>query len=189
VIDSLRYGPPASSWSRTAVAVLACGLLIVTAATYFFFSRVWFPPLPAQKHVAVLPFTVSGNDPAARATAYGLAESLTANLARLHASENGLWVVPWPEVRNQKPEDASHASSSLGVNLLVTGSLEKKSDKFYLHAELKDAKTLRNLRSETIQVPQPAAASLEDKLLEHASKMLEIPLPAGIPHHLPGDET
>src|SRR5205085_3498244 len=86
-------------------------------------------------------------------------------------------------------EDATHASSTLGVNLLVTGNLEKKSDKFYIHAELKDAKTLRSLRSETIEVSQAAVVSLEDKLLERASVMLEITVTAGTLRHLPGDET
>ena len=114
---------------------------------------------------------------------------MTANLARLQASENSLWVVPWSEVRNQKPEDAGHAASTLGVNLLRDRKSGKENGRLYLHTDVKDARTLKALRSENIEVPQSGLVNLEDTLLDRAAAMLGLTLPSGMLHHLPVDET
>ena len=175
--------------SRRSGLAATLAFIAVAIAGTFLAVRFWPAPLPAQKHIAVLPFSFAGDDAAGRATAYGLAQSLTANLARLQASESSLWVVPWSEVRNQKPEDAGRAASGLGVNLLLTGTLEKKGDRFDLHAELKDAKTLKSLGQQAIEVQQAELMRLEDTLLERASSMLQLHVPSAMLHHLPADET
>ncbi|HEY6250235.1 MAG TPA: serine/threonine-protein kinase, partial [Candidatus Angelobacter sp.] len=109
----LRFGP--------AVLASACAVVLAAVAVFLVRDRIWTPQLPAQKHIAVLPFTFAGTDPANQAAAYELSESLTGNLSRLQASESSLWVVPWKEMSNQKPGDEAHAASSLGVNLVLTG--------------------------------------------------------------------
>ncbi|PYP93026.1 MAG: hypothetical protein DMG65_02310 [Candidatus Angelobacter sp. Gp1-AA117] len=189
VIESLRYGPRPRSWSRTAMAALACALLLVSAATYFFFNRWGAVPLPQERHIAVLPFSFSGSDASDRAIANELAESLNGYLARLQASENSLWVVPWSEVKNRKPQDTAGARTALGVNLLITGSLEHKNDKYYLHIQLKDAQNSRDLRSQVVEAPQSQAVTLEDTLIERTSAMLQIHVPSELQHHIAEDET
>ncbi len=191
VARSLQGEGRLASWAATtpgkvAIAIFVVVLLVLGPALAL---RLWTARLPEQKHIAVLPFTSSGTDSAGPATAYGLAQSLTANLARLQASEKSLWVVPWSEVRNQKPEDESHAASTLGVNLLVTGNLEKKNGRLYLHTDVKNARTLKALRSQNIEVPQASLVNLEDTLLDRAATMLDLKLPPGMLHHLPVDET
>jgi tetratricopeptide (TPR) repeat protein len=170
--------------------VAAVGFVLAIAAAGFVLrDRIWPPSLPQQKHVAVLPFRFQGTDPANQATAFELAESLTANLSRLEASDGSLWVVPWNHVKNQKPEDEAHAASSLGVNLLVTGELQKTGDTLHLITQLKDAKSLRQLRSKTAEIQETQIITLEDKLLEQASSMLQLHVPSETLHHLPVDAT
>jgi serine/threonine-protein kinase len=191
VLQSLQGEGRLPSWvaSTRGKVAISTAAFVTLALVSALAVHVWSRRLPAQKHIAVLPFNASGADAADRATAYGLAQSLTANLERLQASDGSMWVVPWSEVRNQKSEDASRAASSLGVNLIVSGELEKKDNKLYLHTALKDAKTLKPLRSENIAVPQEGLVNLEDTLLAHASSMLGLTVPAGMLHHLPSDET
>src|SRR5207302_8774288 len=126
----------------------------------------WPSPLPPEKHIAVLPFVSKGTDPASQATAYELAESLTGNLARLQAFERSIWVVPWSEVRNQKLEDAGRAAPLLGVNLLITGELQQDAASLRLHTVLKDANSLKELRSQNIEIPAAEVVGLEDTLLK-----------------------
>ena len=189
VLESLEDQGRFSRWRRSAIAAVAACVVTLAVLAFVLAGRFGSSHLPAQKHIAVLPFTFVGNDPADRAIAYGLAQSLTANLGRVQASEPALWVVPWSEMRNQKPEDAVHAASSLGVNLLVAGTIEKKSGKLSLHTVVRDARTLQDLRTSDIEVPQSALVNLEDTLLDRAAAMLELKLPAGILHHLPVDAT
>src|SRR6267142_2154542 len=109
VLDSLRdrYRYSAGDVPRPVLAVASGCLLVLVVSGIAFRDRIWPASLPRQKHVAVIPFTPAGGGPADQASAVGLAESLTGNLARLQASESSLWVVPWKEVRNQKPGDES----------------------------------------------------------------------------------
>jgi tetratricopeptide (TPR) repeat protein len=179
-------------WSRLSARALvatACAGLLLAGAGFAFRHRLWPAALPQQKHIAVLPFTFNGTDDGNRATAYALAESLTGNLTRLQASERSLWVVPWKEVRSQTADHADRAAASLGVNLLVIGQLQKDTNKLRLHAVLKDAASLQELRSKTIEIPISEMVTLEDKLLEHIAGMLQLHVPPQTLHHLPVDAT
>jgi serine/threonine-protein kinase len=167
----------------------ACSILALAAALVGLRHRIWAPAIPPQKHVAVIPFTLAGSNPADQATAYSLSESLTGNLARLQASESSLWVVSWKEARSQKPEDMGRAASALGVNLLVTGELERSPEKILLRTEIKDASSLKRLRSQVIEIPAAEVVTLEDTLLEKVAAMLQVQVPPGLLRHLPVDET
>lgn len=186
---SRRRGAAPMVLFRPLVAVGVCLLLLAAVVLFVLRDRIWPPGLPDQKHIAVLPFTFIGTDTATQATAYELSESLTGNLSRLQASEKSLWVVPWQEVKSQKPEDDVHAASVLGVNLLVTGELQKDAAGLHLRTELKDARSMRQLRSQTIEIAAPQVVLLQDKLLEQVAAMLQLHLPAEMLRHLPVDAT
>ncbi len=171
------------------LAAMAVVLLLFAATLAVVRHRIFAPALPAAKHIAVLPFKFAGSDPANQAIAYGLAESLAGNLSRLQTSEKSMWVVPWKAVRERPANDDHHLASALGVNLLLTGELEKLGDKLRLRAELKDASTLQDLRSTTIDLSEAEIVTLEDTLLEKTASMLKLPLPDGMLHHLPVDAT
>ena len=178
-----RGAAPLIAFRPVAIAS-ACSILLAAVAVTVWRDRIWTPKLPEQKHIAVLPFTFQGSDTANQARAYELAESLTVNLSRLQAAERTLWVVPWQEVRNQKPEDAERAASALGVNLLITGELQRDDAGLHFRARLEDATSLRQLRSQTINVPSQQVVTLEDRLLDQVSGMLELRLSPETLSHL-----
>jgi eukaryotic-like serine/threonine-protein kinase len=177
------------SVSRRALIAAACSILLLAALGFAFHDKFWPTALPAQKHLAILPFTSAGTEPANQAAAYELSESLTDNLSRLQASDRSLWVVPWLEVRNQKPQDAGHAGSALGANLVLVGELHRDSGGVGLRLELKDAGSLKRLGSRTIDVPAAEVLTVEDKLLQSVAELLQIHIPEAMLHHLPVDET
>ncbi len=83
-----------------------------------------------EKHIAMLPFDVAGNDPDTVALASGLMDSLTGRLSNLEATNNTLWVVPTSEIRKHGAIDASAARKAFGANIVATGTcraLERRS--------------------------------------------------------------
>ncbi len=173
---------------RRAAALVAAFAFIVVPLAFLLWIRFSPTPLPANKHLAVFPFTFVGDYVPGPASAYGLSESVTSNLARLEPANSSLWVVPWSQVRNMKPDDAGHAAASLGVNLLITGQMEKLGSGLRLRTEVKDAQTLKVLRSEVVTIPAEEMATVEDLALERISAMLKVVMPEGILYHLPVDQ-
>ena len=135
-------------------AFAALVILVSSAAIFALRSRLFEPSLPAEKHIAVLPFKFDGGDPANQARAYGLSETLTEDLSRLPGLSASTWVVPWRAVRDRPAGDESHAGPSLGANLLVTGELKLSNGRLHLAAKIEDAGSLKTLRSEVIEVPE-----------------------------------
>ncbi|HWZ42109.1 MAG TPA: tetratricopeptide repeat protein [Candidatus Saccharimonadales bacterium] len=190
VADALqrRYRYSWDDIPRTATAAALSLLLALGIGAVALRARIWPPALPAQKRIAVIPFTVSGGGPADQATANGLSESLTGNLGHLQVSDSSVWVVPWKEVRGQKPGDIGRAAATLGANLVITGELEKTPGKLRLRATVKDARSLVDLRSQIIEIPEADLRTLEDALLERVSAMLQLHVPPEMLHRLPVDE-
>ena len=184
-----KRNPPSMAREHPGAAILAGLLILAVAISVVFRAHIFARSLPAEKHIAVLPFKFAGNDPANQATAYGLAESLSGNLSRLQNLGSSTWVVPWQAVKERPANDDSHAGSSLGANLLVTGQLERRNGHLRLTAELKDANTLVMLRSELIDIPEAEVVTLEDRLLERSAAMLQFNLPSGALQHLRVSET
>lgn len=156
-------------------AFAACVILVSSGAVFTLRGRIFEPSLPAEKHIAVLPFKFDGADPANQARAYGLSESLTEDISRLPGLGASTWVVPWRAVRDRPAGDESHAGPSLGANLLVTGALELRNGRLHLAAKIEDAGSLKTLRSEVIEVPETDITSMEDKLVERVAAMLRLP--------------
>lgn len=175
--------------SRRVLILAASSIMLLAALGFAFRSRFWPPRLPEQKHLAVLPFTFAGSEPANQAAAFELSESLTDNLSRLQASDRSLWVVPWLEVRNQKAQDAGRAASLLGANLVLLGELHRDSKGVGLRLDLKDANSLEDVGSRTLEIPASQVVTLENKLLEVVTDLLKVRIPAEMQHDLPGNET
>ena len=81
------------------VAVIAIALL-VTVSTTRVVARRWLriSSIPEQLHMAVLPFTNVGDDPANRVFCDGLTEILASTLTQLERFQGQLWVVPASEI-------------------------------------------------------------------------------------------
>jgi serine/threonine-protein kinase len=172
---------------RVTIAAALVGIAAVSAISLW--AKFGPKALPASKQIAVLPFRSTGNGPEEQATADELAASLSDNLSHLQPSNQELWVVPWKSVQKRFAKDDEHAGSALGVNLLVSGDLEKQAGQSRVHVRVQDAKTLTELRRADVAIPSSELTVTEDTLLERVAAMLDLQIPLNLLHHLPVDET
>jgi serine/threonine-protein kinase len=131
-----------------------------------------FPAVPRERHLAVLPFSESGNTDAGFVE--GLAETLTGRLTQLERFQGSLWVVPASEVRQARVGSASAARRTFGVNLVVTGSAQRSGGRLRLTANLVDAETLRQIRSTALDAPISEAAVWQEDVVDHVVNMLDL---------------
>jgi tetratricopeptide (TPR) repeat protein/TolB-like protein/tRNA A-37 threonylcarbamoyl transferase component Bud32 len=91
------------------------------------------PPLSQGKFVAILPFRVLGDDQAIGYVAEGLSEALSAKLFQLKdlrlASDNAV-------ARVSEKDSIEKAARSLGVNLIVQGTIQGGADKMAIIVNL-----------------------------------------------------
>jgi len=142
-------GPPAVEW-----ATVALGLR----------------PVPARKHIAVLPFRFVAAGPEDKALAEGLADLLTVRLAQLEHLQESLWVEPSGSVLQAGVRSADRAARALGVTLVVTGTVQRLEGRLVLTATLEDAHRNRALRAVTASGPED--------LVDAVVRMLELELSA-----------
>jgi tetratricopeptide (TPR) repeat protein/TolB-like protein/tRNA A-37 threonylcarbamoyl transferase component Bud32 len=132
-----------------------------------------FSALPTQKELAVLPFTVLGDDPQAQPFAAGLSETLTAKLTELVDAPN-LQVVPASDVRASGVSTSDEARKQFGVNLVLEGSLHRSGDLVRVTTALIDARTRRQIHAEAITESVADVFRVEDDVVANTIKMLEI---------------
>ncbi|MCX6631217.1 MAG: protein kinase [Candidatus Solibacter sp.] len=160
--------------ARTAAAVLvpvlALATLLIPAARRSLSN--WFGP--REKHVAVLPFSNVGKDPANAALCEGLVETLTGKLSSLEQVQGSLWVVPASEVRAKNIASAADARRSFGVNLVVTGSVQRVGPSVRLVVSLVDAASLRQLGSQVLDDAGGDFAVLQDGAVTQLARLLEL---------------
>src|SRR5260370_1317632 len=77
----------------------------------------------SEKHIAVLPFANTGNEPGYDPVAEGLMDSMTNELPNLEAAQKSLWVVPPSVVRSRKVSDPAAAFRDLGATMVVQGAI------------------------------------------------------------------
>jgi tetratricopeptide (TPR) repeat protein/TolB-like protein len=123
----------------------------------------------------VLPFQVVGGDPTAKAFSDGLTEMLTAKLTQLTA-RHALQVVPASDVRTRNVTSSESARQELGVNLILTGSLQQSKGMSRVTYELVDTRSGRQLRADTITMAATDPFAGEDQVVEGVLRMLELEL-------------
>jgi tetratricopeptide (TPR) repeat protein len=131
--------------------------------------------IPQEKQLAVLPFQVVGGDASAKAFSDGLTETLTAKLTQLTA-RHALQVVPASDVRARNVKSSESARQELGVNLILTGSLQQSHGMSRVSYELVDTKSGRQLRTDTITMAAADPFAGEDQVVESVLRMLELEL-------------
>ncbi|HVN32853.1 MAG TPA: tetratricopeptide repeat protein [Thermoanaerobaculaceae bacterium] len=151
-------------------------LAVVPAARNAVRAALNIPVVPEQQHMAVLPFTNVGNDPANRAFCDGLTEILASTLTEFERFQGALWVVPTTEVRAREVRSASEARRVFNVNLAVTGGVQREGDRLRLAVNLVDTQNLRQLRSKVIEGSQSDLGALEDRVVAAMAEMLELQL-------------
>jgi len=129
------------------------------------------PPLPRDKQLAVLPFTVSDGDPQKVAFGAGLTETLTAKLTQL-TRDPLLQVVPAPEVVRSHVDSVDAAHKEFGVNLVLEGSLHTSGNQMRVNFILVEARTRRQLRASSLTLVDDEAFHAEDAVVTAAFEML-----------------
>jgi tetratricopeptide (TPR) repeat protein/TolB-like protein len=157
------------------VVVLATGAVAIHPVRESIHDWLGSGVIPQEKQLAVLPFEVVGGNPSARAFGDGLIETLTAKLTQLTARHT-LQVVPASEVRARKVTSSQSAREELGVNLVLTGSLEQSGGMARVNYELVDTKSYRQLRADTITIAATDPFTGEDRVVEGVIRMLQLEL-------------
>jgi serine/threonine protein kinase/tetratricopeptide (TPR) repeat protein len=195
-----RDSPPASQVLRPPVAAAAAArdltpqsgrrnyLLIALACVFVslvllgFMSfrnretwqRLFGPGIPQQKNLVVLPFTALDSQPGEQVYCDGFTETVTAKLAHLES----LQVPLAREVRNHHVTSVQEARNQFGANLVLAASWQRVQDSARINLSLVDAKTEKQLRTETITEPVNDLFRLQDQVVLKASRMLELQLSA-----------
>jgi serine/threonine protein kinase/tetratricopeptide (TPR) repeat protein len=171
----------AAAWAIGAGLILAvAGALVFLGIPGLRHRRRAPPPvsqtgLPPQKELAVLPFSVLGGKARDLAFSRGLSETLAAKLTQL-STGHSLQVVPASDVYAHHVATASDAHTEFGVNLVISGSLERAGDRVRITYALVDPSTERQLDASTITQAASDPFGLEDKVVEGAAKMLGLSL-------------
>ena len=183
VLPSVPSGPRAPALKRDRRRQLeliasAIPLLLLVALLAWKLAPRWFARVPSEQKIAVLPFRNVGGDPANEAFRDGLMEALTTELTELSQFHNTLWVVPATEVRREGPASAKDAERELGVNLVISGSVQRDATHVHLTANLVDAKSLRQLRAREINRPIGEVADMQQAVVTEVASMLQFELGA-----------
>ncbi len=164
-----------AKWSAAAVAVL----LVLLAALLF---RAHLPrwlggtPLPAQIHLAVLPFNNVIASPEDQFICDGLVDVLATKFGQLEQFQDTLHVVAASEVRSAKVATAQQANGVFRVNLVLSGSVRRASGRILLTLNLVDARTLRQIGSNTIDRRAGELIGIENDAFSRAVAMLKLDL-------------
>jgi serine/threonine-protein kinase len=132
-------------------------------------------PVPEQKQVAVLPFSVAGADAATQAFADGLSEVLSAKLTQL-TERPQFQVIPISEVRARHVATAADARKEFGVNLVIEGTWQQAGGSVHVMPVLIDAVNNRQVRANEFVAASTDPIGLEGKVASGVLEMLEIEL-------------
>jgi len=168
-------------WAGAPIVALVCLLIaggIWTIAPHF---TEWFHTEPwvvhaATKQLAVLPFTNVGNDPANQPFCDGLVEILTSKLSQLQQFQRTLRVVPSTDVLQEGIVNARQAGLAFGVNLVITGSVQRTENRVRITINLVDPQELRQLKSRTIDTEVHDISTLQDGVVLEAAQLLGVRL-------------
>ena len=129
-------------------------------------------PIPDTQYLAVLPFTVSTEDPQLDQISRGLVETLTNKLTQLESFQESLQIVPYADVGGIT--NTQQARKDLGVNLAITGQLVPMQDNVKLMLNLSQTEPSQQLGSRDIEAPRENAHNLYDEAVFEIVEMLAI---------------
>ena len=132
--------------------------------------------VPSARHIAVLSFANVGNDPQNQALCDGLMETLTSKLSQLEQFQGELWVVPASEIRRSNVTSAVAAMQAFGINLAITGSVQRLETGLRVTMNLVDAATQRQLTSRLLDDPMTNLSVLQDEAVVQLASMLNVQL-------------
>jgi serine/threonine protein kinase/tetratricopeptide (TPR) repeat protein len=153
--------------SGSAGVVLLAGLLAIPQVRDFIFRHKsaeaisGIPSLQRGKFVAVLPMRVLGNQSSLNYVADGVEEALSAKLFQLH----DMHTASPSEVQKVPPSSSlNDTARQLGVNLIVSGTIQGSGDKLRIVAALDDVAGARRVWSQEFSGVQQDLLTLEDQI-------------------------
>ena len=179
-LRALRRATPALSIALGSIAILTIAILAVVFPQAREKLETWFGtnPLPREKLVAVLPFTVMSGDATEKAFSDGLTETLTAKLTQLTVDPT-LQVVPAPEIRASGASTLDDVRKEFGATLVVEGNLQQSGDRVRINIATIDAGTHRQVRAESLTIPASDPFAVQDQVVNATVGMLQLEVPPG----------
>ncbi len=165
-----------AGWIAAAAAGLALAVVGLPPVWKQIVQRLEWGRIQRAKHLAVLPFLSAGQDPDNQAFCDGLEETLSSTLTQLERFQGSLLVVPASEVRNQQIASPSAARKAFGVNLVISGSVQRSADEVRLHINLIDTASLRQVGARRIDARFADLSRLQDSVVAQAAELLEYQL-------------
>ncbi len=128
----------------------------------------------APRQIAVLPLTPIGDEAETRLLSDGLAEVLTTRLIELERFSGSLRVVPATEVRREQVTSARDAYRAFGVDLVVTGSVQRVGDRLRMTLNVVDPLTQRLVSAETVDATLHDVSVLQDEVVLRVARLLGV---------------
>jgi tetratricopeptide (TPR) repeat protein len=132
--------------------------------------------LPEEKHLAVLPFHVLGEDPLTLEFSDGLMETLTSRLTQFEGLKGNLAVISSADIRGRGVRSPREARDAFGVNLAVTGSVGAARDSIQVTVNLVDADRGRQFGSFGLSESLQQMDRLQTEIVTGLRQLLELEL-------------
>src|SRR6266403_4825246 len=153
--------------SGSALILLVAGLLAIPQVRDFVFrhksaeATSGIPSLKQGKFVAVVPMRILGDQGSLGYVADGLVEALSAKLFQLH----DMHTASASEVQKAKPSKSlNEIAQQLGVNLVVSGTIQGSGDKLRIVASLDDVAGGHRVWTQEFSGVQQDLLTLEDRI-------------------------
>ncbi len=162
---------------RRALQWTAAAILVVAAAAggLLWTARNRPLPFPADKRVAVIPFTADDDDARLEQMAAGLTELVGEDLALVdQQTPHPLWVVPPSDARflGAKTADAMHRT--FNANVVLSGRLARAASRLRLTLTAEDPRSGRRMREVTIEGDLGNVSLFQTEPLVRAAEMLDL---------------
>ena len=161
--------------SASAIVLMLAGLLAIPQVRDFIFRHKpaeaisGIPSLKQGKFVAVLPMRVVGDQASLGYVADGLVEALSAKLFQLHdmhtsSASEVQKAFPGNTAAPPVPPNLNEVARQLGVNLVVSGTIQGSGDKLRIVANLEDVAGGRRVWTQEFSGVQQDLLTLEDQI-------------------------
>jgi serine/threonine protein kinase/Flp pilus assembly protein TadD len=132
--------------------------------------------LPIEKRLVILSVRHDAGNPENGYLAEGLMELQSRKLNQLEQLYPSFSVVPPSEVREASVTSVVQAHRLFGVNLAITGSLDRTDHKLTLNLNLVDARTLQVLKSTTMASTLDNVADFQGRFIPELTRIIELEL-------------
>jgi tetratricopeptide (TPR) repeat protein len=163
---------------RLVIGVVTAGVVIAAALGWYWATQRRPEPVDlysTQVRLAALPIENLARESVPDEFVNGLSEWLVAAFERTGASHRSMWVVPYNLVIGDVVVSPSEAKDALGVNQVLTGSIQRYGDGYRLSLELLDAASLRRIRTAHVDYSADVSA-LQSGIVDAAAELAGVTL-------------